>query len=140
MPERTTNEGGRPGPQLLRRIIQNAALARSRPSRPSIGKDNVGTTAETAANVGVIVAAGVAVATGLVGVGVAAGAVGVGVGVSPIGIANPCTTTTWFPPPNVEKRKSPVSGSITAPSAPVSPEMKTARVAGLGLPDPPGRC
>ena len=51
-----------------------------------------------------------------------------------VGATNPCTTITRFPPPNVEKRKSPVSGSMTAPSAPLRFVMNTRRVAGSGSP------
>jgi hypothetical protein len=51
-----------------------------------------------------------------------------------VGATNPCTTITRFPPPNVEKRKSPVSGSMTAPSAPDRFVMNTRRVAGSGSP------
>jgi hypothetical protein len=52
---------------------------------------------------------------------------------APGGSAKPFTTITRLPPPNVEKRKSPVTGSMTAPSAPVSPVMKVRRVVTSGL-------
>jgi hypothetical protein len=51
-----------------------------------------------------------------------------------LGGANPWTCTTWLPPPKVEKRKSPVTGSVTAPSAPVRPVMNGARVLAIGSP------
>ena len=35
-----------------------------------------------------------------------------------VGAINPSTTAILLPPPNVENRKSPVNGSIAAPSAP----------------------
>ena len=75
----------------------------------------------------VAVAGGAAVEVGVCSPGVP---VFVGVG----GAANPRIATTWSPPPNVENRKSPVSGSIAAPSAPVRPEIKTLRLAGSGSP------
>ena len=59
----------------------------------------------------------------------------VGVGVAVDGDAKPLTRTTWLAPPNVEKRKSPVTGSITAPSAPLSPVRNAVRVAGSGSPN-----
>ena len=50
------------------------------------------------------------------------------------GLAKPLTTTTWSPLPNVEKRKSPVTGSMNAPSAPLSPVMNVRRVETIGSP------
>ena len=83
-------------------------------------------------DVAMLLGVAVAVAVGVsVGVRVAV-SVGVWVGVSRA--AKPWTAMTWFVLPKVENRKSPVTGSITAPSAPASPEMKSARLAGFGLP------
>lgn len=85
---------------------------------------------------GVLVAVGVAVAAGTsvaVGVAVSVGVcVGVSVGVA--GGAKPRTAITWSVSPNAENRKSPVTGSVTAPSAPVRPVMKDTRVSGMGSP------
>src|SRR5262249_6214172 len=53
-----------------------------------------------------------------------------------VGATNPRTTITRSPPPNVENRKSPVSGSTTAPSAPLRPVMKSRRDAAFGSPLP----
>ena len=50
------------------------------------------------------------------------------------GRANPLITITRLPPPNVEKRKSPVTGSKNAPSAPSSPLMNVRRDAITGSP------
>ena len=50
------------------------------------------------------------------------------------GRANPRITITRLPPPNVENRKSPVTGSKNAPSAPSSPVMKVRREATTGSP------
>ena len=51
-----------------------------------------------------------------------------------VGAWKPETRTTWLSPPNVEKRKSPVTGSMTAPSAPLNPVMNVRREALIGLP------
>ena len=50
------------------------------------------------------------------------------------GRANPRITITRSPPPNVENRKSPVTGSKNAPSAPSSPVTKVRRDATTGSP------
>jgi hypothetical protein len=50
------------------------------------------------------------------------------------GPTKPRTAITWLPTPNVEKRKSPVSGSIVAPSILVRPDRNVRRVANTGSP------
>src|SRR6476620_9965490 len=75
---------------------------------------------------------GVGVVVG-VGIGVEV-AVGVGVGVGVEGAAKPLTRMILSPEPDVEKRKSPVTGSIVIPSAPIKPQMKSRWFAMIGSP------
>ena len=51
-----------------------------------------------------------------------------------LGSAKPFTRITRFPPPKVEKRKSPVTGSIIAPSAPDRPVTRSRSVPIIGSP------
>src|SRR5688572_27124159 len=53
-----------------------------------------------------------------------------------LGEPKPRTATTWLDPPKVENRKSPVSGSTTAPSAPDRPVRKSRREVRMGSPSP----
>ena len=50
------------------------------------------------------------------------------------GSAKPFTRITRLPPPNVEKRKCPVTGSIMAPSAPLRPVTRSRSVPVIGKP------
>ena len=87
--------------------------------------------------VGVVLGVGLAVAVGVeVAVGVAvAMAVGVGVGMGVGGTAKPLTRAIACDPSlNMENRKSPVTGSMQAPSIPLAPEMKFCMVPGIGSP------